>query len=302
MEASIPNFLIIGSAKCGTTALASILDSHPDCCFSRPKEISYFQDTIDFQPNLNYEKGWDWYKKAFSHYNGEASIGEGTPSYSDRSRSPNTAKRIYKFNPEMRLIYMVRNPLQRQVSAWKMQYAFGKDQTRTPKTEEAWALDGFSNWLNKQKQVNQWDTTRFYWQLESYFDYFPQGQTIVSYLEDWRINKESEVRRIMSFLGLNFSKWDQGIREQRNSSTERKVPRSSVKLVLQNRYAKRLSSLLPNSVRVRLRKQLAHRSVKIPPPDIQADDVKEFLDYVHDDSIKLHRLCGKSDDFWQKQR
>lgn len=88
MEPQKPNFIIIGAAKCGTTALASILDSHPDCCMSRLKEVSFFQDTIDFEPNPNYEKGWEWYQKAFSHYNGEPIVGEATPSYADRSRSP----------------------------------------------------------------------------------------------------------------------------------------------------------------------------------------------------------------------
>ena len=72
-----PDFFIVGHKKCGTTTLAGILEGHPDCCFSHPKEVWFFQekalnsiDTSELNPN--YAKGWEWYSKAWAHYSGEA--------------------------------------------------------------------------------------------------------------------------------------------------------------------------------------------------------------------------------------
>ena len=67
------DFFIIGTAKCGSTTIASILASHPDCCHSAPKETNYF--------SLNYELGWDWYRGTFAHYDGESILGEASVSY-----------------------------------------------------------------------------------------------------------------------------------------------------------------------------------------------------------------------------
>ena len=105
---------------------------------SEPKEVSFFQDSIDYAPNPNYEKGWPWYQKAFPHYRGEPVVGEATPSYRDGSRSPNTAARVFQFNPGMKIVYMVRDPMERQLSAWRMNYAFGKARTHPWRAEDRW--------------------------------------------------------------------------------------------------------------------------------------------------------------------
>ncbi|NJM99335.1 MAG: sulfotransferase [Phormidesmis sp. RL_2_1] len=225
-----PTFLIIGSAKCGTTALASILSNHPDCCMSRPKEVKFFLDTIDYKPNNpDYEKGWDWYQQAFAHYNGEAIIGEGTPNYSARTRSPNTAKRVYGFNPNMKLIYMVRNPLERQVSAWKMEYTFGQSEAFPPIPEYEWALKGLNYWMQMQREQGQWNDCCYGYQLEAYEAFFPRESICVSFLEDWKHSKDAEISRILRFLDLDPTLLPEGIQESANRGADRKISRPLVK-------------------------------------------------------------------------
>lgn len=299
MEPIKPNFLIIGSAKCGTTALASILDSHPNCCMSRPKEVSFFQDTIDFQTNPNFRKGWNWYKRAFSHFNGESMVGEATPSYSDRSRSPNTARRIAEFNPRMKLIYMVRNPLERQISAWRMQYTFGKERSHPWRIEENWALKGFSYWMTKQQEVNQWDTTLYNWQLGSYLEHFSNDNILVSYLEDWKAKKEKEIFRIMSFLKLETGNWNYNQKENKNTAHDRKIQRGLTKKILNFRFSRFLITKIPQALRIKYRSRILHKSVIVPEPDIKTEIVKEFLSFVEDDSKELHKKFGKSQNYWK---
>jgi hypothetical protein len=278
-----PNFLIIGSAKCGTTALASILGAHPDCCMGRPKEVCFFQDTMDFKPNSNYDMGWEWYQKAFSHYQGESVVGEATPSYSDRSRSPNTARRIAEFNPEMKIIYMVRDPLERQLSAWKMQWSHGMRNLHPDRREDKWAIKGFSYWLEHQRDAGQWDMCRYSYQLAAYREFFSDSQILVSFLEDWKQDKKKEVVRILDFLQLDPKCWDSSQQEAANRAGDRTIEKSWYRRLRSNPIVRGMSVMLPAVLKVRLFKALGESRAKPPEPDLSAAIVREFLSDVGSD-------------------
>ena len=298
MEPKKPTFLIVGSAKCGTTALASILDTHPDCCMSRPKEISYFQDTIDRQPNPNYAEGWNWYQQYFSHYNGESMVGEATPSYSDRSRSPMTAKRIHTFNPNIKIIYMVRDPLQRQISAWKMQYDGGKLKSAPWRREHQWALDGFDHWMQRQREVKQWDTCRYGYQLAAYEALFPVENICVSFLEEWKRSKESEVRRIMTFLGLDPDSWLPNSSENANRGSDRKIVHPLIQKLRMLPQVQGIVKHFPISMREWVREIISRPGSYSLSPEISDKTRNEFTRYVLDDAHEFLKRYGKSTDLW----
>lgn len=293
-----PTFIIIGSAKCGTTALASILSSHPNCCMSRPKEISFFQDTVDYQPNPNYEKGWEWYQKTFNHYAGEPVVGEATPSYSDRSRSPNTAKRIYLFNPNMKIVYMVRDPLRRQISGWKMQYAFGKENAFPWRREDKWALKGFDYWMQMQRDVGQWNECRYEYQLAAYESFFPRENICISFLENWKVSKKIEIETIMNFLGLEPNLWRADIQEDVNRADDRKIQRPLARKICSNTVIRLASKYFPAYFRSLAREYLVHSRLKLPDPKISASIKSEFTDYVIEDAKSLLTRHGEKLDLW----
>ena len=299
MNPKKPNFLIVGSAKCGTTALASILGSHPDCCMSQPKEVSFFQDNVDFKPNPNYEKGWDWYKQAFAHYVGESFIGEATPSYSDRSRSPNTARRIYNFNPDMKIVYMVRDPLQRQISGWKMQYAVAKAKSFPGRREHQWALKGFDYWMQMQRDVKQWDECRYGYQLAAYEDFFPAKNIYVSFLEDWQYSKEVEVDRIMCFLGLDPGLWQRDIQEESNRASGRTIDRPEIKKIRTNPIVKNVAKYLPISWRNWLRQGIARAQINYPSIQMSEATQSEFVGFLIQDAQDFLSSRNKGLDLWK---
>lgn len=298
MNAGLPNFLIIGAAKCGTTALATILGQHPDCCISNPKEVSYFQDTVDFAPNPNFEKGLDWYRKAFLHYNGEAHVGEATPSYSDRSRSPGTAKRIHQFDPKMRLIYMTRDPLERQISTWQMFYMIAKQELSLSKREYEWALKGFSYWLEMQRDVRQWDVSRYAFQLKAYQDHFPPAQILVMALEDWKVRQNEEINRAMKFLGLEPSAVKLEGTEHANRLADRTIQRPLIKQLRSVGFVRAVINRAPKSIR-----RIAHQKISLskerpPEIDMHAPIVSEFVDYVFDDCMAFLQNIGRAPEIW----
>lgn len=301
MQIKKPTFLIIGAGKCGTTALASILDSHPDVCMSSPKEVSFFQDILDCDLNPNYAKGWLWYKRAFAHYRGEAEVGEATPSYSDRTRSPGTAQRIHEFNPNMKIIYMVRDPFRRQVSAWRMWWAMDAAGCLPSRREQEWAAKGFDYWMCRQKEAGQWSVCRYTYQLAAYERFFQESQLCVSFLEDWTTSKAQEVRRIMGFLGLDGTRWDLGFKEERNSSADRVIERQWLKQVRTSKVMRSVVGQMPQKVRDWARSRLVVVRPEPPAAAIAPKTKREFLEFVRDDAREFLTKFGKPVDLWNLQ-
>lgn len=110
---SKPNFLIIGAQKCGTTSLHHYLCEHPDLFRSKKKEIEYFSN------DKRYKKGkYSYYHSHFPPLNKlpiNGVVYEATPEY---IYNPKCATRIYDYNPSIKLILLVRNPVDRAFSAW----------------------------------------------------------------------------------------------------------------------------------------------------------------------------------------
>lgn len=279
MQPEKPNFLIIGSAKCGTTSVYNLLDSHPQCCMSRPKEIGYFQDTLGGRKNPNFEKGWDWYKAAFSHYKGELAIGEATPAYSDRVRSPKTAQRIFEFNAEMRIVYLIRDPLDRQISAWKMQWAFPQIFSH----ESEWAKRGFEYWMEKQRENGQWSECRYSFQIDAYLKHFPAEQLFVSTIEMWR-HSQAELYNLLRFLRLSNSENETNSPHFSNTAEDRRIEVRRVTNFFRSKPLRPIVRKLPLSWRNKWRSKILSRRVSLPPPQISEELKSEFLHYALSDT------------------
>jgi Sulfotransferase domain len=292
-----PTFIIIGSAKCGTTALASILGAHPDCCMSSPKEVNFFQDNLEFQRNPNYEKGWKWYQQAFAHYKGEPVVGEASPLYSERHFSPNTAKRIYEFNPDMKIIYLVRHPLERQISAWKMHWADGMAGGNANGAK--WAMKGFDFWMRKNvvKEWDQWEGVRYYYQLAAYLEYFSIEQISVSFTKDRRADMNIELGKILRFLGLDPKKQPKDFQEEANRADDRTIDRPALKKVRTHKLARILIERFPSSWREWARSNIARTQAVPPELDLAEKTKSEFINYVKPDAEIFLKQWGKPSNY-----
>ena len=110
----LPTFIVIGAAKCGTTSICNVLGSHSDVFMSEPKEPHYFSSSPDSKITHS------WYESLFSSADGHIAIGEGSTSYTAPNRISRTARRLAQTIPDCKLIYVVRDPLKRLESDWKM--------------------------------------------------------------------------------------------------------------------------------------------------------------------------------------
>lgn len=103
-----PNLFIVGSMKCGTTALFGFLTHHEMISGSRPKELHYF--------TINWDKGSDWYASHFQQDSKARYFLEASPTYFDLATDTKIPLRIRQFSPEARIVILVRDPLTRSIS------------------------------------------------------------------------------------------------------------------------------------------------------------------------------------------
>ena len=105
-----PNLLIIGAMKSGTTSLHEYLNTHPRIAMSHEKEPGYFVE------ELNMRRGESWYLSLFDQSLHYQYVGESSTHYTKLPLYKGVPERIFHFNPEARLIYVMRHPFDRTVS------------------------------------------------------------------------------------------------------------------------------------------------------------------------------------------
>src|SRR3989344_4219959 len=115
------DFICIGPERSGTTWLYQCLKEHPEICVSEPKEVNFFNSSQSFWRKdligqTNYTKGLEWYKQHFNHCLNKKIIGEFTPIY---LHSPEVPERIHKHFPDVKLIAILRNPIERLYSHYR---------------------------------------------------------------------------------------------------------------------------------------------------------------------------------------
>ena len=180
-----PNLFIIGAMKSGTTSLHEYLDTHPQVSMSEEKEPGYFVE------ELGLHKGEDWY---FSRWAPDAQCryrGESSTHYTKLPVYQGVPGRLFRFNPEARLIYIMRNPFDRVVShywhAVRDVYHGGEVRPLLKAVHEDPAYLAFSDYAM---------------QLEPYFERFGRSAVLTLTLEALVEDPQREVDRVYGWLGI----------------------------------------------------------------------------------------------------
>jgi hypothetical protein len=101
----LPDFIISGAPKAGTSSLWNYVWQHPDVFMPDPKEIAFF--------DYNYGKGVEWYEEKFIEHEDEEAVGEATPWYMCDDRAEWVPERMQDVNPDAKLIFILRDPVER---------------------------------------------------------------------------------------------------------------------------------------------------------------------------------------------
>ena len=196
----LPTLVVIGAMKCGTTALHAHLDKHPAIAMAAGKELNFF-----FGPDLRpaeppdqwwragqWHRGPEWYAAQFD---ATADVrGETSPGYTDPSH-PEVAARMQALLPDVRLVYLVRDPVERAVSQWAHHV---RDGTEPRPLAEA-LLDPGSQYL---------DRSRYLQRVLPFLDAFRAEQLLVVVQERLLADPRGQLRRVFEHVGADPDYWD----------------------------------------------------------------------------------------------
>lgn len=156
------DFIIIGGQKCGTTALFEFLESHPQLFGPIKKEVNFFN-------SLDYKLGIDYYHGFFPKARTHQYLFEASPSYLMDHNSI-AAERIYTYYPNIRLIVLLREPVARAFSAFKM---YQKKFRANPQWFKIWKDDRF-DYIARKKE----DYESFNYYIKSELEALDKGKRI----------------------------------------------------------------------------------------------------------------------------
>jgi hypothetical protein len=184
---ALPNLIVIGAMKCGTTSLHHYLDLHPEISMSRPKELNFFLANVSWG---TWSRGLEWYAR---HFSIEAPVrGESSINYTNVPLSSGTAERMHRVIPGAKLIYMVRDPLERAVSHYIHARAAGREPR--PISEALGDLE--SRYVKR---------SLYYLQIEEYLRYYPPSRIHVEPQESLMNRRAETMSRIFAFLDVDPS-------------------------------------------------------------------------------------------------
>ena len=278
-EGALPNLIIIGGLKCGTTSLHHYLNLHPEIAMSRPKELNFFVS------ELNWPLGRDWYA---GHFDPSARIrGESSPHYTNRPSFNGVPGRMRELlGSDVRLVYVVRDPIDRMLSHYLHNVGGGY--------EDRSLVDALSD-----PESSYVARSRYFFQVEPYLEVFGAERVQIVGREELKADRPGTMRRTFGFLGVdpNFTS------EQFEREWETGVAKTGSRFRLMDR-AVRLPGLraidrnfdrLPESLR-----WLAERVVHDPDrgevakPEVPDSLRRHLVELFRDDTAELERLAGRS--------
>ena len=264
----LPNLIVIGGMKCGTSSLHAYLRRHPQIYMSAEKELDFFIE------DRQWRRGRDWYASQFR----DAPIrGEASPNYTARARFPGVPERMHALIPEARLVYLVRDPVERVISHWIH---------NTSHEGESRPIDAAIRGSSYVERSQYWR------QLEAYLRFYPADRILVVDSDDLRYRRSETMRRVFLFLGVDPGFASPLFRVERHrSSLLRKKTRLGERLAA--RGLETGLDRLPQPWRWGTKRlALFPFSRPIPRPRLGNDAREWLLDRIRGDVAQLRAFTG----------
>lgn len=255
---SLPNLVVIGAAKCGTTSLWMYLSRHPQVQMSRPKELNFFNSAG------NWERGLDWYA---SHFDapGRAVYGDASPIYATWPLTEGLPARMHGVLPGARLIYMVRDPVERMISNWTMRTAAGRE---SRPIEVALRDVDTHIYLNR---------SRYHMQRERFLEHYAPEQMLVVDADELRDRRRETLREVFRFLAVDEDHTSPLDRMHHNQTAHLRPGRQR----------------LPSEVRTLIGRAMAAAGRPRRRPPISPELRAWLEDELRDDAARLREATGR---------
>src|SRR4028119_1412460 len=192
---TVPNFIIIGCQRCGTTSLYTYLAQHPQILTPIKKEMDFF--------SWHFERGIDWYLAHFPPMpSGEQFLtGEASPSYFDSREAP---ERLYSLFPEAKLIVLLRNPVDRAISQFYRLTDLNWEARSLDRviSDEIERLNQNPEYIIGEEPGNYLARGRYIEFIKNWRAFFPREQLLILKSEDFYAGAAATVKQVLEFLDL----------------------------------------------------------------------------------------------------
>lgn len=183
----LPDFLIIGAAKSGTTTLYRYLTLHPRIFMSTVKEPEYFARDHVFR------NGLDWYQQLFEESQPDQLVGEASTAYTRWPQFPHTASRIRSAFEQVKFIYLMRHPIDRAYSHYLHRCS-----------KELFRGQPFPYSFEEHLRVDPMclDGSMYFNQIEQYLEHFPLSDILFLFTEELDKDPPAILKKVTDFLGV----------------------------------------------------------------------------------------------------
>jgi hypothetical protein len=265
---ALPNLIVIGAQKCGTSGLHYYLSLHPEISVSRPKELNFFI------AERNWPKGVDWYR---SHFDPNAKVrSEASPNYTAYPQHLEVPERMHAVVPDAKLLYMVRDPIDRIAAHWVHNFAKRREKGDLRTT----LLHPNTSYIAR---------SHYYAQLQRFLRLYPRERVMVIEQEELRHRRNDTLRRIFEFAGVDAGFSHPGFAAQRHRTARKRrgTPLTAVLERIDRRRGR------PPAARFRaLAGRILPLGRAIEVPDVRSALPPETLRSLRDDAERLRELTG----------
>lgn len=305
----MPNFLVIGAAKSGTTSLYKYLGQHPDIFMSAYKEPHFFSfegKSLDFRgprdkAMMSYMtvNDLDDYRALFNGATTEKAIGEASPMY---LYIPGTAERMKRHVPDAKLVVVLRNPVDRAYSNFLHMIRDGReplDDFRDALEAEPSRIEGdwYVSWHYKRMGF-------YYGQLKRYIEVFGAERIQVHLYEDLDFGTVDVLQSVFRFLGVDDSFVPDVSMRYNESGVHKKEYLKNLHTYLLRPDA--IKSAVKPLIPLRLRRRAMARVVgdirsrNLAKPPLPSEVRAELVEEYREDISKLEGLIGRDLSAWMK--
>jgi hypothetical protein len=269
-------FLIVGAEKCATTSLLDQLGAHPRIGVCREKE-----------PNLFGHEDWRDRVEDYHALYLDRSVtiaGEATPHYTKRPEYDGVPPRIRDYNDAMRILYVMRHPVDRIVSAYAHHLVRGRE--RRPPAE---AVERYPPYVS---------ITRYEHQIRPYYDLFPESRILLLIMEEYASTQAETLDRIAAFLDVEPFPPGSVDPAPRHPSTGVEYGTDSLERIHGSRWFLLIRRLFPHRLRAAVKRRWFKRRLDEKPefpPDLRRRLWDELLPEVAGIEAKL----GRRLDVWR---
>ena len=291
----MPNFLIVGAAKSGTTSLYSYLNQHPDIFMPKWKELSFFIG--DPAGPIHKVKKPEFYHKVFSKVTHQAAVGEASTIYLYDESTP---KRIKEILGTIKIIIVLRNPVDMAYSLYNHQV---RKEGETLKNFEA-ALEAEANRIRDpvfRKKCYGWHANYYYYhrglyyeQVKRYLDTFGNENVIIFLFEELVDDSVRVAQKVFRFLNVEDT-FEPEIKVYNPAGEIFTIPKfwedagllqKTISFILSKNLIKKIPHLVRNIGRK-------------PPGPMNPATAQKLKERFYDDVCCLEKLIGKDLSVWK---